>query len=562
MDLSHVFPAFRERWVRYEDDDIIVVDKPPFMSCMAAQEGADAPKDDLVARLGAYLDGGYIGSHQRLDRDTSGLLVYAKRKEANASLARQFEARLVKKEYLALVRRFRAAPGESRTLRDWLEPPRQGVVAVSAKKTRTALQAITHVTVEEQTTHGVLVRLALETGRTHQARVQLAHAGAPIVGCALYGGDPGPRLFLHAAKLRFEHPRTRKIVEVKSALPASFSHYLRGDKEDWVYDDEEQLRLQLEVACDRRYAIATSAKTNAFRLVNDLGDAFPRLAVDVYGGYAVAQFYEDDVWSKPARSERVLDALHVAGFAGVYAKWRPKQANVLVDTRTKERAPKEAVRGETAPEPLAVLENGVTYLARLGDGLSTGIFLDQRVARDYVRHHVRGKTVLNLFAYQCAFSVAAAAGHAKRTVSVDVSAVALERGRETFGALLGPQHTFVAEDVFKWLERAKKKGEAYDWVILDPPSYSTTKERRFVAESDYAELAALALSVVRPGGFLLASMNHRKTTKNRFRKQLFEAGRLAKKNVVRVRDTAESVDFPAQNGAERYLKSALVEVSS
>lgn len=563
-EFGHIFPAFRERWIRYEDEDIIVVDKPPFIS---SQESYEGQSDDLVSRLTQHLRRGgrepYLGIHQRLDRDTSGLVLYAKRKEANASLAKQFEARTIKKEYLALVQKFRGP--ETSTLRDWLEPPRQGVVSVAPRKTKTASQAVTHVTVLDRTANGTLLRLALETGRTHQARVQLAYAGSPILGCALYGGETASRLFLHAAKLSFVHPRTGKPLEIKAETPEVFLRHLRGAPDDWVYDAVDALALQLELACDRRYSLAQSAGTNTFRLVNDVGDGLPRLAVDVYGAYAVAQFYEDDAtWGDSKRSERLLDALHALGFSGVYAKWRPKQANTLVDTRTKERAPKEAVRGESAPAPLRVQENGVTYLARLGDGLSTGIFLDQRQARELVRSRTRGLSVLNLFAYQCAFTVAAAAGGAKRTVSVDVSAMALERGRENLvvTGLFDERHEFVAEDVFKWLQRAQKKGERFDWVILDPPSYSTTKERRFVAESDYAELAALCLSVVKPGGVLLASMNHRKTTKNRFRKQLFEAGRLAKRNVGRIRDTAESLDYPAQNGAERYLKSALLELDS
>lgn len=562
QELGHIFPTFRERWIRYEDDDIIVVDKPPFVS---SQESHEGQIDDLVSRLRRHLGRNgrepYLGIHQRLDRDTSGLVLYAKRKEANASLAKQFEARTIKKEYLALVRRFRGP--ETSTLRDWLEPPRQGIVAVAPRKTRTASQAVTHVTVLDRTQHATLLRLSLETGRTHQARVQLAHAGAPILGCALYGGETAARLFLHASKLSCVHPRTGKPLEIKAETPDSFLKCLRGASDDWVYDAPESLALLFELACDRRYALANSPGTDTFRLVNDLGDGMPRLAVDVYGAYAVAQFYEDDAtWGDAKRSERVLDAIHALGFSGVYAKWRPKQANTLVDTRTKERAPKDAVRGENAPDPLTVRENGVSYLARLGDGLSTGIFLDQRHARDLVCARVRGKSVLNLFAYQCAFTVAAAAGGAKRTVSVDVSAVALERGRDTLlaASLFDERHEFVAEDVFKWLQRAQKKSETFDWVILDPPSYSTTKDRRFVAESDFAELASLCLAVLKPGGVLLASMNHRKTSKNRFRKQLFEAGRLAKRDIARIRDTPESLDFPAQNGAERYLKSALVEL--
>src|SRR5262249_44240069 len=147
---------------------------------------------------------------------------------------------------------------------------------------------------------------------------------------------------------------------------------------------------------------------------------------------------------------------------------------------------------------------------RLGDGLSTGIFLDQRLNRRALREHARGRAVANLFAYTCAFSIVAALGGAARTVSVDASLAALERGRRGFelaGLTLGRDHSFVGEDVFTWLTKAARKEERFDLVVLDPPSYSTTKKRRFVAETDYGELVALAAAIVAPRGRILACCN-------------------------------------------------------
>jgi 23S rRNA (cytosine1962-C5)-methyltransferase len=220
------------------------------------------------------------------------------------------------------------------------------------------------------------------------------------------------------------------------------------------------------------------------------------------------------------------------------------------------------VRGREAPEPLVVREEGAPFVVRLGDGLSTGIFLDQRANRRRVRELSEGKSVLNLFAYTCAFTVVAALGGATRTVSVDASTVALERGRENLERAGVPQgaHALVAEDAFAWLARAAKKSERFDLVLLDPPSYSTTKKRRFSAESDYAELAAAALALVRPGGRLLACSNHRGIGKAKFRRVLFEAGRAARRELAQVKDLPDPVDFPAPVGGEGHLKSALVTV--
>src|SRR5207245_1747100 len=131
--------------------------------------------------------------------------------------------------------------------------------------------------------------------------------------------------------------------------------------------------------------------------------------VDVYGQHLVAEFPgEGDV----AWREQALDALEAMGWDGVYLKLRPRQSNTLVDTRREELAPRAPVRGTAAPEELAVREGGISYLVRLGDGLSTGIFLDQRENRARVRDLAQGLRVANLFAYTCAFSVAAAAGGA------------------------------------------------------------------------------------------------------------------------------------------------------
>jgi 23S rRNA (cytosine1962-C5)-methyltransferase len=277
----------------------------------------------------------------------------------------------------------------------------------------------------------------------------------------------------------------------------------------------------------------------------------------------VAQFYDDEatVWAESPRRERVLDALHRLGFKGIYVKYRPKQANVIVDSRKEEFAPRGPLRGEAAPEEFVILEEGVPYRVRLGDGLSTGIFLDQRENRRRVREMSAGRSVLNLFSYTCGFSVAAAVGGAWRTVSVDASVNCLERGRgnlEEAQCLDRADHQFVAEDAFAWLAKAAKRGERFDLVILDPPSYSTTKSRRFSAESDYSELAEAALGVLAKGGRLLASSNHRGIRQAKFRKALRDAADRAGRAVAQLKDMPEPLDYPPPLGGHCHLKCALL----
>ncbi len=565
MDRARVWPDFEDAWIVHMDDDLVVIDKPVGMPTQAADPEL---ADDVVTRVRAHLRATYLGVHQRLDRDTSGVLAMTRRREANAKMAAQFEGRAVEKRYVACVTGWRGK-GKT-TLEDALLPGDGGRMDVVSPRARGAQRAVTHVRVLGRSGDRAMLELALETGRTHQARVQLAHAGAPIAGDVLYGGARAPRLLLHAQALTLEHPTRGGRVRYEAPLPPDFDSWLsRGDLGDAIFDDAAAVTRGIKRAIGRRYGLGRSEggprATTAFRVVNEAGDALPGLAVDIYGAHLVAQLYGDasrgggDPWANEARRARVLDALFALGVDGVYLKVRPKQANVIVDSRREDLAPSLPVRGAAAPEILEVLEETVPYLVRLGDGLSTGIFLDQRANRRRVRELAAGQSVANLFAYTCAFSVAAAVGGASRTVSVDASAAALERGREgmAHAKVLSADHTFVAEDAFRWLARAATKKERFDLVLLDPPSYSSTKRRRFVASSDYAELAAAALAIVAPGGRLIACSNHRGIGHARFRKFLFEAARTAKVEVTQVKDLPDPSDFPVAPGEESHLKSVL-----
>jgi 23S rRNA (cytosine1962-C5)-methyltransferase len=566
MDRLRVWPDFDDAWIVHEDEDIIVVDKPAGVPSQAAEP--DRP-DDVVTRLGRHLARGatdpYLGVHQRLDKDTSGLLVFARRRDANGTLAAQFEGRAVGKRYVAAVSDWKG--GDRETLRHAIASERDGRMRVVPGRTRGAKEAVTRVRVLERKGQRALLELELETGRTHQARVQLAHVGAPIAGDTLYGGATAPRLMLHASALAFAHPSSGRQVRFEARIPREFAGWLdAGDRGEAIYDDDEAFGGALVRALERRWGLGRGESgpraTTAFRLLNEAGDGTPRLAVDVYGDWLLAQLYGDDgLWADGVRRERVLDRLAALGFDGVYLKVRPKQANLLVDTRREEIAPRLPVRGVAAPEEFAILEEGTPLLVRLGDGLSTGLFLDQRANRRRVREMSPGKSVANLFSYTCAFTVVAAIAGSPRTVSVDVSAAALERGRANLanaGVLERGSHVLVAADVFVWLARTSKRGERFDLVIVDPPSYSTTKAGRFVAETDYVDLAASALGLLASGGQLLACTNHRGTSAARFRRTLFEAARKARRDVVQVKDLTSPPDFPEAPGAEPHMKSVLV----
>jgi 23S rRNA pseudouridine1911/1915/1917 synthase len=208
------------------DDHVIVADKPAGIVTHPAP-GVVGPT--LVAALRSYgLRGGdddqRPGVIHRLDRDTSGLLVLSRSDEAFASLGEQMRARAIDREYIALVR------GRPPSRRGTIDAPIGrdrndiGRMAVGGRGERAA---VTHFELSEPLAGASLLRLSLETGRTHQIRVHLAAIGHPVLGDPLYG-VPGRQIglgrqFLHAARLGFAHPADGHRVELTSELPADLA---------------------------------------------------------------------------------------------------------------------------------------------------------------------------------------------------------------------------------------------------------------------------------------------------------------------------------------------------
>lgn len=217
--------------VLYEDADLLVLNKP---SDLVVHPAAGNWTGTLVHGLLHHcedLEG--IGGEERpgivhrLDRDTSGCLVVAKTEQALADLAAQFKGREVKKEYVALAwGKFDQPRGTVRTqiARDPRKRQRMCVVTKDGK------DAVSHFEVVKTLGGISLVRVRIETGRTHQIRVHLAHIGHPVVGDAMYGRGREhdlkammTRQMLHAERISFRHPRTGLPMEFAAPLPEDFS---------------------------------------------------------------------------------------------------------------------------------------------------------------------------------------------------------------------------------------------------------------------------------------------------------------------------------------------------
>jgi 23S rRNA pseudouridine1911/1915/1917 synthase len=213
--------------IAYEDEHLLVVDKP---AGVVVHPSAGHGTGTLVHGV---LEHGAAGGDEedrpgivhRLDRDTSGLLVVARSAEAHERLKGLVQKHELEREYIALVRgrpRSRAGRIEAPIGRDRRDPTRQSL------HTDRARDAVTHFELVELIEQSALLRVRLETGRTHQIRVHLASIGLPVVGDPVYGvPDPAlGRQFLHATRLAFTHPFTGSPVEVESPLPADLTRYL------------------------------------------------------------------------------------------------------------------------------------------------------------------------------------------------------------------------------------------------------------------------------------------------------------------------------------------------
>jgi 23S rRNA (cytosine1962-C5)-methyltransferase len=180
-------------------------------------------------------------------------------------------------------------------------------------------------------------------------------------------------------------------------------------------------------------------------------------------------------------------------------------------THAAERGAPSLLRGEAgAPTETEVSEDGVRYGLDFAGGYSAGLFIDQRANRARLRA-AKSRRVLNTFAYTCSFSVVAALGGAE-TVSVDLSRRSLTRGEENFARNgLDPKagHKFIADDVLAVLPRLARRGEKFDAIILDPPTFSRNQSgAAFQVQRDFEELVTLALEVAAPDAKILLSVNH------------------------------------------------------
>lgn len=522
----------------HEDDDLLVVNKPANWNTHSPTPYAgEGIYEWLRQREPRWAQLAII---HRLDKETSGVLVFTKTRGAAKSLTEQFSEREVQKRYVLLTDQ--PVSQEHYEVRSHMT--KVGSEFVSRPLTAKGELAETVFHRSERKAGRTHVIAEPKTGRTHQIRLHAQDLGFPILGDVRYGGAHFPRLCLHAAEIEFEHPTTGEVV--KFVAPVDF---------------------EADVSQALRNAVIDPAKTNAFRVMHGAADGWPGWYAEKLGDNLMSQSAEElttgqhDLLGDLARIYLSKSAYH-------------KVLNRQVRKSSVETASPQRILGEMVEGEFTIRENGVNFQMSFQEGYSVGLFLDQRdnrrrllenyIAPDFVVREggLEGAEVLNTFAYTCGFSVAAGMAGARAT-SLDLSKKYLEWGRRNFtGNGMDPAaHDFIFGDVFDWLKRLGKKQRLFDVVILDPPTFSQSKQSGvFRVERDYGRLVGDALKVLRSGGTLLASTNAAGLEPETFVATVKAAIVKAGRKVERERFIPQPPDFPVTREEPGYLKTFWVKV--
>ena len=331
----------------YEDEHLLVVNKPAGLNThLPSPFAGEGLYDWLRNREPRWA---HLAIIHRLDKETSGVIVFSKSSPASRSLTQQFTERSVRKQYLLLTNR----PVSEKTLLVRTALVRVGdhyqsrPLAAGSELAETRFSPV-QCPEREHRELGTLVEAEPLTGRTHQIRVHAADRGFPILGDTRYGGSPAPRVCLHAARISFKHPISGQDMAFTAAV-----------------DFSADPRLAL------RNALIEPQATTAFRLVHGASDGWPGVYVDRVGDYLLIQ------------STGMLSRGQMAELCRLTKGRSPRsvyQQNFASSHRRSTTAvnPPKLLHGPDAPGRFNILENGLTFELSFTEGQSIGLFFDQR----------------------------------------------------------------------------------------------------------------------------------------------------------------------------------------
>jgi 23S rRNA (cytosine1962-C5)-methyltransferase len=310
-----------------------------------------------------------------------------------------------------------------------------------------------------------------------------------------------------------------------------------------VADPAEIILRRLKAALAMRRARLDLASTNAFRWVHGESDRLPGIHVDIYADVVSVRFDGD-------------------GSRAFYRDLPAMLQCCSTEFPVRRVIDRDARKHDS--EEVEIVENGVRFIVDVGRGQKGGLFLDQRENRQTVALRSRGKSLLNLFGYTGGFSLYAARAGASRTDTVDIARPAIAAARRNFerNGLHLDHAGFHATDAFAFLEKAASRGDSWDIVVSDPPSFAPSKSSLPAARRSYLRLHRLAAQVVAPSGLLCAASCSSHLPRREFLTNVESAVHQAGRRFVLESYTGAGLDHPSLPVFPEgdYLKFALGKV--
>ena len=326
--------------------------------------------------------------------------------------------------------------------------------------------------------------------------------------------------------------------------------------------DDAWLEARLAAAVARRKTMFDN-QTMGWRCVNGESDGLPGLVADRYDDTVVLKLYTAAWLPRLAQWTAAL-VQAVPGCRRVVLRLSRNiqpQAEEKFGVRDG-----QTLLGSEPDGPVIFLENGLRFEADVLRGQKTGFFLDQRDNRLAVRQLAAGREVLNLFSFSGGFSVAAAAGGARRAVSLDISEHALASARRNFAlngadpAVSACAHQTIRADAFEWLQEAPR--ELFDLIVIDPPSLARRESERGEALAAYGKLIGAALRRLRPGGILTACSCSAHVSTEEFFGVARDAARTSAGETEELQTTGHAPDHAVTFREGQYLKAIYLAVKS
>ena len=530
----------------YEDEHLLAVAKPAGVDSGGLEEQT---WDGLVELLPAVRGKKErLVAANRLSRYESGVLILAKNETAANAIRVQIRASRVAQEYVAVVLgrmskssltiglehgasegrrgaarrevvRSASAKAAAVKARSTVAPRPGGAGASGGSTTLSALRAG-----EKRT----LLRILTRVPTTHALRAQLRSIRLRLLGDLIQNQTNRPMRHamtcLHLTRIGFQHPVTKKPISLHCPPPPAFADVVEGGA--------DPLR-PLYAALVRRLPCFASGEsgepkeTDALRLLSGDVEDVRGVIAEKFGDVVILQVLREGAASMPLLKQYAKWYRDWIGARTVYAKWNVRDRSDSSEG-PRPRSDEESdgatlLLGKESAQEFEIRENGIRFLVRPAEQ-AVGLFLDQRENRARIRENAAGKDVLNLFAYTCGFSLAAAVGGARSTVSVDLSPQPLGWGRANFdlNEINVGTHEFLQGEAFEFLRRARDAARSFDVVVLDPPTFAhgRRKQRDFSVRRDLGELVAASAAVLRPGGVMLVSTNLRSFTLAAIRDQI------------------------------------------